>query len=163
MAKFEKIINGPVVQHAEKIVAPLEKYTKQIDGPVYCNWQKKQWPCLSIGLKWSMVLLQISWSSIPLSVDRLLVWSTVSWRYGAILMVKNVAGTNGPDILLANVTILGTIYLHILHFSQHLDTHGFQKCVSSRPFILAMFLHLIKKTLRLLIFFNILWSKSAQN
>ena len=33
MAKFVKIINGPVVQHAEKIVAPLEKYTKQIDGP----------------------------------------------------------------------------------------------------------------------------------
>ena len=82
---------------------------------------------------------------------------------GAILMVKNVAGTNGPDILLANVTILGTIYLHILHFSQHLDTHGFQKCVSLRPFLLAMFFHLIEKTSRRLIFFNILWSKSAQN
>ena len=35
MAKIVKIINGPVVQHVEKSVALLEKYTKIIHGPVY--------------------------------------------------------------------------------------------------------------------------------
>ena len=33
-AKNMKIINGPVVQHAERSVAPLEKYTKIFAGPV---------------------------------------------------------------------------------------------------------------------------------
>ena len=35
MVKNVKIVNGPIVQQAEKSVAPLEKYTKIIDGPMY--------------------------------------------------------------------------------------------------------------------------------